>query len=240
MRRVKVRANGATFARIRRRIGEDEGGDPSEERMASLIGVGSRNTISRLLQGEEVTYGLIDRIMLALDALWPMGPWDGFNLMDLIADDEQTRIPADPREFPDLTEGHGYYLDFNRRNRGKIEWFHEAVSVGAPMLLGDGDGRFRFEGTIINQNGISFDIVLLRLGDRLCTLHATDTSRRFSFVGTFTHLYGGALCGIWTGLTIARWTAAYRFLLSPTTLDKGQLKAIIEEAKIAPGFTPDR
>src|SRR5262249_14964450 len=150
-----MNANGPTFEKIRKQIEIDKGEWPSVERTASLLGVGSRNKMSELLDGKPVSYGLLKKIMGAIDYLWDgQPPWPVFSLRDLVA--EKPKFPSTPEGFPNFEGGvsHGHYLDFNRVRRGNLGWGHEVLTLG--RVSPPERGRFTFEGTLTNDNGSVF------------------------------------------------------------------------------------
>ena len=243
---IKLTTNGVTFTKIRAWIAKNEGYKPGDQpdltRMASLLGMRrSRNEVSKMLAGTEITYGTLEKIMRALDVLWGgQPPWPGFSLMDLIV--EKPKFPSMPEEFPVFNKdgtGHGHYLDFNRMRLGKLEWGHEVLKVtNVKMLEG---GRFAFEGTLRNDHDRVFSITLTRLSDHLCVLHAMEKDDRFCFSATFTHVHDNRIfCGIWTGCDVAWRSACYRCILSPTKLNPSQLEGLCDSVPVSKGFDPRR
>lgn len=234
----KVTANKETFARIRERLAKEDGAQLSEADLARTLRV-SRSRISMLLAGEEVTYGLLAKLVMpAIEQNLPDKLWEGFSLSDLIADDASTWIPDSPDSFPlRLNEpAHGHYLDHDRQRLGSVEWFDEAVTVekvSAPRR-----GLFTLQGRIVNETGLEFAYEMKRLSIHLCVIHAVEKGGVLGLSGAFTHLYQGALCGTWTGTNIAWRPASYRFVISPVKLEDKQLEDICDRLPIDGGYKP--
>ena len=231
-----VQANGATFEKIRERLGEESGtkSDLSVQKLAKALGV-SRTTMTNLLEGRMVAFGtLTTRVMPALKLRWPEGVWPSFTLMDLIYEDSGTRFPRDPREFP-LKPGapaFGYYLTHNRKSLGSVDWAWEVFTVErvrAEKLA----GQFSLTGKSTDHEGYVYSYTLERLDIHLCVMHATDvTGRRAwnSYAGIFTHIIDGTLCGVWSGFDLTWRPTTYRYVISPEELTPKRLKSICSAA----------
>jgi hypothetical protein len=232
-----VRANGATFEKIRERLGEDSGEEsvPSVQTLAGVLNV-SRTTMTNLLDGKEVAFGtLTTRVMPALGDQWPDGVWPGFSLMELIYEDRSTRFQSDPKDFP-LKAGEsafGYYLNHDRKSLGSIRWLEEVIAVDKKVERGKRAGHFSLTGTATSPDKFVYQFTLIRLDIHLSVIHATESSgQRYwnSFGGVFTHVIDGALCGVWSGSNLTWRPATYRYVISPVELIPKRLKAICAAA----------
>lgn len=231
-----VSANGATFSKIRDRLGEgsEDGAVPSVEAMAKLLKM-SRTSMTKLLDGGEVSFGsLTSKVMPALKNLWPDGVWPGFSLMDLIHENLSTRFPSEPKDFPlKVSESaFGYFLNHNRKSLGSVDWSKEDIEV-TKLVRGNLPNQFSLTGTATDPDKIPYEFTLTRFDIHLCVMHATETTgKRYwnSFAGIFTHVIDGALCGVWSGSNLTWRPATYRYVISPVELIPMRLKAICAAA----------
>jgi hypothetical protein len=230
-----VLANGETFSKIRDTLGEElkEEGEsyPSVAVLAKRLHV-SRTTMNNLLNGEEVSVStLTNLVMPNLAGRWPKGVWEGFTLMDLIREDESMRLPESPEKFPlKVGDAFGYYLNHDRKSLGSVDWFSEDLAVER-VEPGPLPEQFSLFGTLTLKDGVAHDFTLARLDKYTCVMRGTEKKRagastRSSFAGLFTHVYEGALVGIWSAVNLTWRPASYRYILSPDPLRKQKLTAI--------------